>query len=77
MVIKLSRVGGTSLEYNVIGGVLDFYFLAGSESDPRATVNTLKSPGFRQKSLTGHLAFINVVSVTKVSCHFASQRALD
>ena len=23
-----------SLEYNVIGGVLDFYFLAGSETDP-------------------------------------------
>ncbi|KAI0761474.1 alpha-glucosidase [Trametes elegans] len=25
---------GMTLEYNVIGGVLDFYFLAGSESDP-------------------------------------------
>ncbi|KAI0657124.1 alpha-glucosidase [Cubamyces menziesii] len=25
---------GTSLEYNVIGGVLDFYFLSGSETDP-------------------------------------------
>lgn len=25
---------GTTLEFNVIGGVLDFYFLAGSESDP-------------------------------------------
>ncbi|KDQ59876.1 glycoside hydrolase family 31 protein [Jaapia argillacea MUCL 33604] len=25
---------GTTLEYNVIGGVLDFYFLAGSETDP-------------------------------------------
>ncbi|KAI0823812.1 alpha-glucosidase [Trametes gibbosa] len=25
---------GTTLEYNVIGGILDFYFLAGSESDP-------------------------------------------
>jgi alpha-glucosidase len=25
---------GASLEYNVIGGVLDFYFLAGSETDP-------------------------------------------
>ena len=24
----------TTLEYNVIGGVLDFYFLAGSETDP-------------------------------------------
>ncbi|KAL9714612.1 hypothetical protein Ac2012v2_001269 [Leucoagaricus gongylophorus] len=70
MVIKLSRVGGTSLEYNVIGGVLDFYFLAGSESDPRATVNTLKSPGFRQNSLTGHLAFISVVSVTKGAIDF-------
>ncbi|KAI0648507.1 alpha-glucosidase [Trametes meyenii] len=27
---------GTTLEYNAIGGVLDFYFLAGSESDPTA-----------------------------------------
>jgi alpha-glucosidase len=25
-----------ALEYNVIGGVLDFYFLAGSTSDPIA-----------------------------------------
>ncbi|KAI0669390.1 alpha-glucosidase [Trametes maxima] len=25
---------GTTLEYNIIGGVLDFYFLAGSENDP-------------------------------------------
>ena len=24
----------TSLEYNVIGGVFDFYFFAGSETDP-------------------------------------------
>ena len=24
----------TSLEYNIIGGVLDFYFLAGSTDDP-------------------------------------------
>ncbi|KAF8957752.1 glycoside hydrolase family 31 protein [Flammula alnicola] len=36
MDIKLtnSDPGGPALEYNVIGGVLDFYFLAGSESDP-------------------------------------------
>ena len=26
--------GQTTLEYNVIGGVLDFYFLAGSQTDP-------------------------------------------
>ena len=26
----------TTLEYNIIGGVLDFYFLAGSEDDPAA-----------------------------------------
>ncbi|KAF9043930.1 alpha-glucosidase [Panaeolus papilionaceus] len=36
MDIKLrnGEPGGPSLEYNVIGGVLDFYFLAGSTSDP-------------------------------------------
>ncbi|XP_006458746.1 hypothetical protein AGABI2DRAFT_183688 [Agaricus bisporus var. bisporus H97] len=34
MDVKLSNTGGTSLEYNAIGGVMDYYFLAGSESDP-------------------------------------------
>ncbi|KAJ3553318.1 hypothetical protein NM688_g3681 [Phlebia brevispora] len=34
MDIKINDTAGTSLEYNVIGGVLDFYFLAGSETDP-------------------------------------------
>ena len=34
MDIKIDDTDGTTLEYNVIGGVLDFYFLAGSESDP-------------------------------------------
>jgi alpha-glucosidase len=29
-----SATATTTLEYNVIGGVLDFYFLAGSESEP-------------------------------------------
>ncbi|KAI0062102.1 alpha-glucosidase [Artomyces pyxidatus] len=29
-----TTTGATTLEYNVVGGVLDFYFLAGSESDP-------------------------------------------
>ncbi|KIK51755.1 glycoside hydrolase family 31 protein [Collybiopsis luxurians FD-317 M1] len=29
-----STNGGVTLEYNVLGGVLDFYFLAGSEEDP-------------------------------------------
>ncbi len=28
--------GGPALEYNVIGGVIDFYFLVGSETDPTA-----------------------------------------
>ncbi len=36
MDIKLNNTesGKSTLEYNVIGGVLDFYFLAGSESSP-------------------------------------------
>ncbi|KAF8162646.1 alpha-glucosidase [Crassisporium funariophilum] len=36
MDIKLTNgdPGGPALEYNVIGGILDFYFLAGSETDP-------------------------------------------
>lgn len=36
MDIKIDQgADGASLEYNVIGGVIDFYFLAGSESDPQ------------------------------------------
>ncbi|KAH7924680.1 glycoside hydrolase family 31 protein [Leucogyrophana mollusca] len=37
MDIKINNTesaGAMTLEYNVIGGVLDFYFLAGSETDP-------------------------------------------
>jgi alpha-glucosidase len=35
MDIKINQSDvGTALEYNVIGGVIDFYFLAGSTSDP-------------------------------------------
>ncbi|KAH8100347.1 alpha-glucosidase [Cristinia sonorae] len=34
MDIKIDDAGSASLEYNVIGGILDFYFLAGSETDP-------------------------------------------
>ncbi|KAH6907030.1 alpha-glucosidase [Coprinopsis sp. MPI-PUGE-AT-0042] len=35
MDVKLNETAGKpSLEYNVIGGILDFYFLAGSESNP-------------------------------------------
>ena len=36
MDIKLTKdgSGASALEYNVIGGILDFYFFAGSETDP-------------------------------------------
>ena len=37
MDIKLNDTDGAmTLEYNVVGGVVDFYFFAGSESDPTA-----------------------------------------
>lgn len=36
MDLKLSNINGSTLEYNAIGGVLDFYFFSGSESDPVA-----------------------------------------
>ncbi|KAI5826310.1 glycoside hydrolase family 31 protein [Schizophyllum commune Tattone D] len=37
MDIKLNDTDGvTTLEYNVVGGMLDFYFFVGSESDPTA-----------------------------------------
>ena len=32
--ITNSGPGSTALEYDVIGGILDFYFFAGSEGDP-------------------------------------------
>ncbi|KAI0081490.1 alpha-glucosidase [Panus rudis PR-1116 ss-1] len=32
--VKIDDTNSSSLEYNAIGGVLDFYFLAGSETDP-------------------------------------------
>ena len=32
--VKINDTAGTSLEYNAIGGVFDFYFLAGSTTDP-------------------------------------------
>ncbi|GBE82887.1 Probable alpha/beta-glucosidase [Sparassis crispa] len=36
--INTTEDAGTTLEYDVIGGILDFYFLAGSETDPTEVV---------------------------------------
>ena len=40
MDIKLTKDGSraSALEYNAIGGILDFYFFAGSDTDPTEVV---------------------------------------
>jgi len=45
MDIKITNDGprGPALEYNVIGGVIDFYFLVGSETDPTAVARQYAS----------------------------------
>ncbi|KAG5336840.1 hypothetical protein C0989_011815 [Termitomyces sp. Mn162] len=74
MDIKLTNTKGTSLEYNVIGGVLDFYFLAGSATDPtevaRQYAEIVGTPaevpywsfGFHQCRF-GYKDFVNVAAV--------------
>ncbi|KAG6899905.1 hypothetical protein C0993_005484 [Termitomyces sp. T159_Od127] len=74
MDIKLTNTGGAALEYNVIGGVLDFYFLAGSTTDPsevaRQYAEIVGTPaevpywsfGFHQCRF-GYKDFVNVAAV--------------
>ncbi|KAG6808712.1 hypothetical protein H0H92_003164, partial [Tricholoma furcatifolium] len=75
MDIKLNDTDGTTtLEYNVIGGVLDFYFLAGSTTDPaevaRQYAEVIGTPaevpywsfGFHQCRF-GYKDYVNVAAV--------------
>jgi len=55
--------GGPSLEYNVIGGVIDFYFLVGSETDPTAVAK-------QYASVVGRPAEIPYWSIGFHQCRF-------
>ena len=62
----------TSLDYNVIGGVFDFYFLTGSETDPaevaRQYAQITGMPAERRalRCHIGHLVCINAGTGIKV-----------
>ncbi|KAF9447127.1 glycoside hydrolase family 31 protein [Macrolepiota fuliginosa MF-IS2] len=70
MDVKLSNVGGTGLEYNTIGGVLDFYFLAGSETDPTAVAE-------QYSDLVGHPAEVPYWSFGLHQCRFGYKDFVD
>ncbi|KAI0695583.1 alpha-glucosidase [Cerioporus squamosus] len=61
---------GTTLEYNVIGGVLDFYFLAGSESDPTEVVR-------QYADVVGLPAEVPYWSFGLHQCRFGYQNYID
>ncbi|TBU29276.1 alpha-glucosidase [Dichomitus squalens] len=72
MDIKLNDTEGTgtTLEYNVIGGVLDFYFLAGSESDPTEVAR-------QYAEIVGNPAEVPYWSFGLHQCRFGYQNYID
>ncbi|KJA15188.1 glycoside hydrolase family 31 protein [Hypholoma sublateritium FD-334 SS-4] len=72
MDVKLtgSDAGGPALEYNVIGGVLDFYFLAGSETDPTAVAR-------QYAAITGFPAEVPYWTFGLHQCRFGYQNFVD
>ncbi|KAL0955005.1 hypothetical protein HGRIS_003930 [Hohenbuehelia grisea] len=62
--------GGTALEYNTIGGVLDFYFLAGSETDPTEVAR-------QYAELVGLPAEVPYWSFGFHQCRFGYQNFID
>ncbi|KAI0344944.1 alpha-glucosidase [Trametopsis cervina] len=68
--IKINDTDGTSLEYNAIGGVLDFYFLAGSTTDPIELVK-------QYAEVVGTPAEVPYWSLGFHQCRFGYQNYLD
>ncbi|GJE88081.1 glycoside hydrolase family 31 protein [Phanerochaete sordida] len=68
--VKINDTAGTSLEYNVIGGVLDFYFLAGSTADPTEVAR-------QYAEIVGAPAEVPYWSFGLHQCRFGYQNYLD
>lgn len=70
MDVKINETegAGTTLEYNVIGGVFDFYFLAGSESDPTEVIR-------QYAEIVGNPAEVPYWSLGLHQCRFGYQSA--
>ncbi|KAI0040366.1 glycoside hydrolase family 31 protein [Auriscalpium vulgare] len=62
--------GATTLEYNVIGGILDFYFLAGSEDDPAEVAR-------QYAEVVGTPAEVPYWSFGLHQCRFGSQNYIE
>ncbi|KAH9923696.1 alpha-glucosidase [Epithele typhae] len=65
-----AQANTTTLEYNVIGGVLDFYFLAGSETDPLELVR-------QYADVVGTPAEVPYWSFGFHQCRFGYQNYID
>ncbi|KAI0683191.1 alpha-glucosidase [Cytidiella melzeri] len=68
--IKINDTDGTSLEYNAIGGVFDFYFLAGSTTDPTELAR-------QYAEIVGNPAEVPYWSLGFHQCRFGYQNYLD